>query len=39
MKDFENDVPPSFLNEFSSTRGRSIEDKQKSIKELNRLYI
>ena len=36
--DFKNDVTPGFFKEFLKERGRSNEDEQKSVRELNRLY-
>jgi len=38
MNQFENDVTPGFFKEFSRKRGRSNEDEQKSVRELNRLH-
>ena len=36
---FENVVAPGFFKEFSRKKGRSNEDEQKSVRELNRLYM
>ena len=37
MENFENDVTPGIFKEFSRKKGRSNEDEEKSVRELNRL--
>ena len=39
MYDFENVVAPTLFKEYSRKKGRSNEDEQKSVRELNRLYM